>query len=31
MNSFKDVGPWALVAWLTISIAITMLAGASLL
>ena len=31
MNTSKDVGPWALAAWLTISVAITMLAGVSLL
>jgi hypothetical protein len=31
MNSLKDVGPWAFAAWLTISITIAMLAGASLL
>jgi hypothetical protein len=31
MNTIKDVGPWALAAWLTISITIAMLAGVSLL
>jgi len=31
VKTIKDVGPWALAAWLTISVAIAMLAGASLL
>jgi hypothetical protein len=31
MNTTKDVGPWAMAAWLTISFAIAMLAGVSLL
>jgi hypothetical protein len=31
VNTIKDVGRWAIAAWLTISVAIAMLAGVSLL